>query len=358
MAVTINGTTGVDQSQVTGATKLPSGTTAQRPGSPAEGYTRYNTDTDFVEVYANGAWVNVGDMSTIYEADYLIAAGGGGGGCANGGGGAGGAGGLLASRTGLSTGTTYTITVGAGGAGGAITNSGQPGVQGTNSSIVYTTSITAIGGGYGGGDDGSVGGEPGGSGGSGGGGSRKDSNAGGSGTSGQGNDGGDASPSTNVGGGGGGAGAVGQNATNTDAGDGGIGAIKTIISSSIATAQSVGEVSGSDVYFSGGGGGGIESPSTSANRGLGGLGGGGDGGAAGSVGTAPTAGTANTGGGGGASGDFNTGGSYPGQQGGSGVVILKIPTARYSGTITGSPSVVTDGSNTILIYKSSGTYTA
>jgi hypothetical protein len=35
-----------------------------------------------------------------------------------------------------------------------------------------------------------------------------------------------------------------------------------------------------------------------------------------------------------------------------------MATAKYSGTTTGSPTVVTDGADTILIYKSSGSYTA
>jgi hypothetical protein len=34
-----------------------------------------------------------------------------------------------------------------------------------------------------------------------------------------------------------------------------------------------------------------------------------------------------------------------------------MPTAKYSGTTTGSPSVSTDGSDTILVYNSSGTIT-
>jgi hypothetical protein len=42
--------------------------------------------------------------------------------------------------------------------------------------------------------------------------------------------------------------------------------------------------------------------------------------------------------------------------GGSGVVILSVPTANYSGVTTGSPSVTTSGSNTILTYTGSGTY--
>ena len=47
---------------------------------------------------------------------YLVVAGGGGGGWSAGGGG--GAGGLLSSSTTLSSGVTYTVTIGAGGAGG------------------------------------------------------------------------------------------------------------------------------------------------------------------------------------------------------------------------------------------------
>jgi hypothetical protein len=39
-------------------------------------------------------------------------------------------------------------------------------------------------------------------------------------------------------------------------------------------------------------------------------------------------------------------------------VILSIPTNRYTGTTTGSPTVTTSGSNTILVYNSSGSYTA
>jgi hypothetical protein len=34
-----------------------------------------------------------------------------------------------------------------------------------------------------------------------------------------------------------------------------------------------------------------------------------------------------------------------------------MPTASYSGTTTGSPTVTTNGSNTILTYTGSGTYT-
>lgn len=43
----------------TGSLGLPSGTTAQRPASPAAGYTRINTTTGVVEVYYNNAWNTV-----------------------------------------------------------------------------------------------------------------------------------------------------------------------------------------------------------------------------------------------------------------------------------------------------------
>jgi hypothetical protein len=41
----------------TGAAILPSGTTAQRPASPANGFIRYNTDISDFESYIGGAWV-------------------------------------------------------------------------------------------------------------------------------------------------------------------------------------------------------------------------------------------------------------------------------------------------------------
>lgn len=41
----------------TGAVKIPSGTTAQRPASPVNGMIRYNTTTLRVEGYANNTWV-------------------------------------------------------------------------------------------------------------------------------------------------------------------------------------------------------------------------------------------------------------------------------------------------------------
>lgn len=62
-----------------------------------------------------------------------------------------------------------------------------------------------------------------------------------------------------------------------------------------------------------------------------------------------TPGTATTGYGDGGKGE---------NSGNDGVVILRIPTASYSGLTTGSPTVTTDGSFTILTYTEDGTYTA
>ena len=63
-----------------------------------------------------------------------------------------------------------------------------------------------------------------------------------------------------------------------------------------------------------------------------------------------------SGGGGGGGRNFTVG--TAGGAGGSGVVILSIPTAIYTGTTTGSPTVTTSGSNTILKYTGNGSYTA
>ena len=54
---------------------ISTGTTAQRPASPAEGLTRYNTDTKKLELWNNVGWYNVGPIyplvadSTLTTAD-------------------------------------------------------------------------------------------------------------------------------------------------------------------------------------------------------------------------------------------------------------------------------------------------
>jgi len=256
---------------------------------------------------------------------YLIVAGGAGAGGGNGGGG-GGAGGLLTGNVTLTTGTTYSFVVGAGA------------TQATNGSNSTGFGLTALGGGAGSGENNFTSGQNGGSGG-GGGSSGATNHPGGSGTSGQGNNGGTGKTDGSTyrfGGGGGGAGAAATNATSSGPTAGGVGSSSSI--------------TGTATYFSGGGGGG-------AYAGTGASGGTGGGGAGGSTAsTTGTAGTANTGGGGGGGG--GAGGYGGGATGGSGVVILSLLTANYTGTTTGSPTVTTSGLNTILKFTASGSYTA
>ena len=177
-------------------------------------------------------------------------------------------------------------------------------------------------------------GVPGGSGG--GAGNNGGSASGAAGTSGQGFAGGNnvgASPYPS--GGGGGSSAVGANGAGSASGAGGAG-----------TASSI---TGSSVTYAGGGGG--ASTTQGASSGAGGSGGGG----AGGVGGNGTAGTANLGGGGGGA---SNGSTYNGGAGGSGVVILSVPTANYTGVTTGSPTVTTSGTSTIIKFTASGSYTA
>ena len=305
--------------------------------------------------------INEGTSALIippYTVDFLVIAGGGGsqGGSfatGSGGGGAGGyrnsystetSGGGGSSETSLSfnTGTVYTITVGGGGAAG---NSSGAGVtSGANSSISGTgiTTITSTGGGRGAGYNPGQGASSGGSGG----GETLGIPSGASGTANQGYaGGGTADPRT--GGGGGGASALGVDGTSSNGGNGGAGLASSI--------------TGSSVSRGGGGGGGSIDYSTTTTAGTGGTGGGGNGGKSDSGGGSvvnPTAGSVNTGGG--AGGPTGNGGGYgnsPGTTGGKGVVILLMPTANYSGTTTGSPTVTTDGSDTVIVFNDSGSIT-
>jgi hypothetical protein len=40
------------------------------------------------------------------------------------------------------------------------------------------------------------------------------------------------------------------------------------------------------------------------------------------------------------------------------VIIISVPTANYTGVTTGSPTITTNGSNTVIKFTSSGSYTA
>ena len=319
----------------------------------------YDVNGQHVRIVYSGAtqgWIPTVDEDVTletpqtYSADFLVVAGGGGGGSNGGGGGAGGyrnsystessgGGGSSETSLSLSPGITYTITVGAGGSGGDSSGGtiGAAGTSGSDSSISGTgiTTITSIGGGRGSGYPAGNDPEDGGSGGGGNG--NVVPYGGGSGTANQGFKGGDGNNSYNgASGGGGGASAAAANVVGTNATAGGNG-----LSSSIT---------GSAVARGGGGGGGAEGVS-GFGRGLGGTGGGGDG----KNDSAGDSGTANTGGGGGGGGyapPYQNGGA-----GGSGVVILRVATANYSGTTTGSPTVTTDGTDTVMVFNASGSYT-
>ena len=279
--------------------------------------------TAIVPTFTN---VTITGYTAPYTANYLIVAGGGAGAPSGGGGGGGG---MLVGSTLLTAGQTYSITVGAGGTGGLMSTTAP-----TNGSNSLFNSITSIGGGKGGDDFGSL---AGGVGGSGGGAGRSTSQrVGGNSVYGQGNPGGiNTTASVYPAGGGGGAGGAGGNGSGgTVSGNGGAGGLSYI--------------TGSAVYYAGGGGGGLISGATA---GTGGSGGGGNGTTTATGG----AGTVNTGGGGG--GSYQLSGAVGGA-GGSGIVILSVPTINYTSKTTGSPTVTTSGTQTIISFTASGTYTA
>ena len=290
---------------------------------------------------------NKSDMPTPYSIDFLVIGGGGGGGSADDNGthsaGGGGAGGFRTSTQSTSPGETITITVGDGGAGGA--GGYAAGSNGAASSISGTgfTTISSAGGGGGGGSGGAN--DNSGNGGSGGGAHGNVGNTGGSGNTpstspAQGTDGGDInSGSDGAGAGGGGATTQGTDNSTNGPTAGGAGTANSITGSSVTRAG-------------GGGGGGNSNISSGA---AGGTGGGGAGGNRGS--SNGTAGTANTGGGGGGGPADSTSSGRSGGAGGKGVVILSVPTSRFSSSTTGSPTVTTSGSNTIMQFNSTGSYT-
>jgi len=321
LAAKSNTSTTVTKDSSTGAANIPSGTTAQRPGGPTTGQTRFNTSLGSTEIYNGSNWQTLvgSGTTTTYNAEYLVVAGGGGGG-QNGGGGGGG--GMIESSGAFTVGTAYTITAGAG---------GSANTKGTDSSISGSgfTTITATGGGRGGPSD-SNGSDL--SGGSGGGGGRTSTvqTYGGTGVTGQGNRGGWGAPFSGFypAGGGGGAGSAGLSFSSGTSGDGGAGRASSI--------------SGSAITYSAGGGA-SGSSGESNTPGWGGTGGGGNGSANSVGGTGST----NTGSGGG-------GGNGGGGTGGSGIIIISYPGAQRGtgGTITSVAG------NTIHTFTSSGTFTA
>jgi len=301
-----------------------------------------------------------GDAVTPLTVDYLIVAGGGGGGGNEGaGGGAGGlrtsygsttgGGGSAEASLSLSASTNYTLTIGSGGNG----NDYSPWTKGYNGSNSVFSTITSSGGGGGGSGISSPYLKTGNDGGSGGGESRGLATATGQAVTTpvvQGYRGGFSDPTNgDSSGGGGGAGGAGVDQTgNTTGGtNGGVGLAVNILSASNATTASVGEVSGSDVYFAGGGGGGSYG---SVAVGSGGLGGGADGE---NTGVGFNA-TGNTGGGGGGGGGSDADSTRVGGNGGSGVVILRYSDAYTisvgSGITEATGSPFTEGSDKVSVF--------
>ena len=331
---------------ISGSLVLPNGTANLRPSNPQTGslFVETSSSGSNLLVYngqSGSGWEIAGIQTEpkVYtpppsgDIEYLVIAGGGsGGGGAAGSGGAGGAGGYLSSSlSSVESGSSFTITIGAGSATAALNTKGGAGSDSTIAGSSIST-ITANGGGLGGYDSSNAGGD----GGSGGGGSTNNGSfsTGGSGTAGQGNDGGDGASLTILqwaAGGGGGAGSAGETAEgNNNAGEGGSGLTS--------------KITGTAVERAGGGGGGAWNSGYHGTA----TGGGGNGG--GGSGNAGTAGTTNTGGGGGGGGQDGAGGT-----GGSGVAIL----AYNSGSITATGGVAKSRSDGHVYhtFNSSGTLT-
>lgn len=280
----------------------------------------------------NKRFLSLGKLAAgPYQADFLVLAGGGGASnnvsLGNGAGAGGyrtsygttsGGGGSAESKLDLIAGATYTITVGAGG------TSSYSGLVGNDSSIsnAGTMLIESL---KGGALDtlvpvGSGSGEP-----------RKTFPRT-LGTANQGYDGGFSGAASGIyagsGGGGGGAGGNGGNASASTGGNGGAGLSNSITGSSVGRGGG-----GAGIYYSSG----CIRPGTASHGGSSCSG---------------SAAAANKGGG----GHCNSSSIY--RNGGSGVVILRVPTANYSNITTGSPSISQIGTDTIIQFTGSGSYTA
>ena len=312
----------------TGNLTVPNGTQANRPNTTTTIVKWTNTGTQAVSVLTGSATTTTTSWtcpSGVTSIEVLVVAGGGGGGISypgntyssSGGGGAGGV--LYSSNYSVTSGTSYTVTVGAGGAAAF----SQPSGGGIGSNSVFAT-LTAIGGGGGGGAGSNAANTNGGGGGSGGGGSggQAQSFTGGTGTAGQGFAGGTVYANVWGGSGGGGAGSPGYPLTITNGQSPGYRGGEGLTFS----------ITGNPLWYAGGGGGG--GLNSSNTGGAGGAGGGGTGGYAqsgGGANLAATAGTASTGGGGG-------GGTYVASSagaGGSGVVIIRYNVTSSSTMPTG-----------------------
>lgn len=155
----------------TGFLKLPSGTTAQRPTSPATGVMRFNTNLNCSEYYNGTNWINpitgsISDPSatgflvsntftTLFTGTYAIHAVGGGAGASaswhgNFYGSGGGSGYYNTTYVLLQVGQVLTINIGSGGSGSAWNGSG--GAGGTTTVIMSGSTILSASGGNPGGN--------------------------------------------------------------------------------------------------------------------------------------------------------------------------------------------------------------
>jgi len=300
----------------------------QYPSSATGSYTVSRSGNNIIYTFTGSGTFT---PSLSLTANLLVVGGGGGGGgtagATNNFAGGGGAGGVVAqANVGLTAGTQYTATVGAGGTGGS------SGIAGGNGGDSAFGTYTATGGGGGGSTGGSPvprDGKPGGSGG--GGASDTVSGAGGGGTSNQGNSGYSASDGTR-GGGGGGAGA----AANYADGGGGLAS----------------SISGASVTYACGGGGGA---STLLTVGAAGCSGGGKG-ACNGTGVAASPNTGCGGGGGGTA--LYSSSPEAGGAGGSGIVIVSYPVPTYTVTASaGANGSISPSGTTTVNYGASQTYT-
>ena len=353
MAITkvINDLIDLNATDATKSLKMPSG--AAYSGTAEDGMVRNDTtqasegSSSTMQHYNGTDWKNYENIAPppALVADYLVIAGGGGAGGFNngGGGGAGGYrttfgtvspitlnGGSMETALTLSTGVSYNVSIGLGGAGGNGSSSpGLDGLDGQNSLFGPPSSeVIATGGGGGGADSNTAN-----TGGSGGGGGYNSGSGAIAVTSPviQGFSGGRLSGGSPTGpnydaGGGGGAAEAGDTDGNAYGGDG--------LENQITGATGI--------FYAGGGGGGTNAAAARP----GGDGGGGAGGRFnGASPTLPVSGTINTGGGGGGATYTTNTPTLNGAAGGSGIVILRYPTASVGTpgyTVTGTLDTVAD----------------
>lgn len=271
---------------------------------PAAGYQNFSGSIDQVRIYDSA--LSGTDASNIYSNEVQANSGGGS---------------AAESSLTLTEGTAYDVTVGAGGA--SVTAAQN--ARGNNGQSSIFSTITSLGGGGGGTSANGI--EAGLSGGSGGG-SARSGGSGGNGTTDQGYAGG-AAAGTSAGtqGGGGGSSSLGVNGSTTSPGT---------TQGNGGTGLEVNIIGGTNNYYASGGGAGSRSDGSYNFRAGTASAGGGTDGTTGN--TSSESGVFNTGGGSGGTG-YNGVSSDPGN-GGSGVVILRYPTASVSSfTTTGTLNI-------------------